>query len=285
MEHIDGLIEVFDLSHPGLDAYLRLTGAQMRSKIEPEKGIFIAESPTVIEVALKSGCEPVSLLCDKRLINTRAAQTIALCREKVKDLPVYCGERELLASMTGFALTRGMLAAMKRPPRRSAEELCRGARRIAVLENVVDSTNIGAILRSAAGIGIDAVLLTPTCCDPLCRRAIRVSMGTVFQVPWGYIGKEDGWPEGGMARLKQYGFRTVAMALSEGAIPIDDERIKQEEKLAILLGAEGDGLAKETIASCDYTAIIPMLHGVDSLNVAAASAVAFWELRPKESKE
>ena len=272
---MSNIIEIKDFSDPALDIFVRLTGAQLRNKLEPEKAIFIAESPTVIEVALNSGCEAISILTDKRLINGSVEKIIERC----PGIPVYTAEREVLAEMTGFELTRGALCAMKRPALPSVEELISSARRIAVLEGVADSTNIGALFRSAAALGIDAVLVTPTCCDPLCRRAVRVSMGTIFQVPWTRIGETAAdWPEPSMDRLKKLGFKTVAMALTDESVSIDDERLKKEEKLAIILGTEGDGLAKSTIASCDYTARIPMSHGVDSLNVAAAGAVAFWQL-------
>ena len=269
------IIHINDFSDPALDVYVRLTGAQLRNKLEPEKGIFIAESPTVIEVAMNSGCVPVSILTDSRLLGGAVDNII----EKCGDIPVYTADRELLTRMTGFELTRGALCAMRRPPLASVEELIKDARRIAVLEGVTDSTNIGALFRSAAALGIDAVLITPTCCDPLCRRAVRVSMGTIFQVPWTKIGeKNEDWPHPSMERLQALGFKTVAMALTDKSVSIDDERLKAEEKLAIILGTEGDGLSKTTIADCDYTVRIPMKHGVDSLNVAAAGAVAFWVL-------
>ena len=272
------IIEITDFSDPALDVYVRLTGAQLRNKLEPEKGIFIAESPTVIEVAMNSGCVPVSILTDKRLLGGAVDKII----EKCGDIPVYTAERDLLTKMTGFELTRGALCAMIRPELPSLEELIKDARRIAVLEAVTDSTNIGALFRSAAALGIDAVLITPTCCDPLCRRAVRVSMGTVFQVPWTKIGNEPSdWPHPSMERLSTLGFKTVAMALRNDSYPIDDPKLRAEEKLAIILGTEGEGLANETIAACDYTVKIPMYHGVDSLNVAAASAVAFWQLRSR----
>ena len=267
--------KIIDFSAPELDVFVRLTGAQLRSKVEPERGIFIAESPTVIEVALNSGCVPVALLTDERLINGAVKNII----ERVGDIPIYIAEREVLSSLTGFELTRGALCAMKRPEAKSLDELLSGAKRIAVLEAVADSTNIGALFRSAAALNIDAVLITPTCCDPLCRRAVRVSMGTVFQVPWGKIGEKTAdWPEAGMKQLSKMGFKTVAMALCERTVNIDDPALAEENKLAIILGTEGDGLSKTTIASCDYTVKIPMSGGVDSLNVAAAGAVAFWEL-------
>ena len=272
------IIEITDLSRPELDVYLRLTEAQLRCRLEPEKGIFIAESPTVIGLALKNGCQPLSLLMERRFIDGKASEIIRRCGE----IPVYTGERELLAGLTGYELTRGVLCAMRRPQPARFEALCTGARRVAVLESIVDATNVGAIIRSAAALGIDAVLLTPNCCDPLNRRAVRVSMGTVFQIPWAYIGQNAGeWPRPGIDRLREMGFRTAAMALREDAVPIDDPRLAAEEKLAIVLGTEGTGLARTTIADCDYTVRIPMQHGVDSLNVAAASAVAFWQLRAR----
>ena len=269
------IIRITSFDDPALDVYVRLTGSQLRNKLEPAKGILIAESPTVIEVALNSGYEPISILTDERLINGAVAGIIERCA----DIPVYTAERDLLTKMTGFELTRGALCAMKRPSLPSVEELIKDARRIAVLEAVTDSTNIGALFRSAAALGIDAVLITPTCCDPLCRRAVRVSMGTVFQVPWTRIGDvPEDWPSAGIDRLHKLGFKTVAMALTDKSVSIDDPALKGEERLAIILGTEGDGLSKGTIASCDYTVRIPMKHNVDSLNVAAAGAVAFWEL-------
>ena len=273
------IIPITDLSAPQLDVYVRLTGAQLRNRLEPEKGIFVAESPTVIEVAMNAGCEPDSLLTDERLLNDDVKGII---NRLADDVPVYTAPRNLLVELTGFALTRGALCAMRRPSLPTVEELCRDAHRIAVLEGVTDSTNIGALFRSAAALGIDAVLVTPTCCDPLCRRAVRVSMGTIFQVPWTRIGEHHtDWPEAGMARLRALGFKTCAMALRDDSVSIDDKRLAAEDKLAIILGTEGDGLAGGTIADCDYTVRIPMSHGVDSLNVAAAGAVAFWELRKK----
>ena len=269
------IIKITDFSAPELDMFVRLTGAQLRNRLEPEKGIFIAESPTVIQVALDAGCEPVALLTDERLINGAVSGII----EGLGDVPVYTASRELLAELTGFELTRGALCAMRRPVLPSVEEICANARRVAVLEEIADSTNIGALFRSAAALNIDAVLITPTCCDPLCRRAVRVSMGTVFLVPWTRIGEtKDDWPEDGLARLKKMGFKTAAMALSDRSVSIDDKALMAEERLAIVLGTEGDGLSKKTIAECDYTVKIPMSHGVDSLNVAAAGAVAFWQL-------
>ena len=268
-------IKIEDFSAPELDLYARLTGAQLRSRLEPEKAVFIAESPEVIRVAMAAGIEPISLLTDERLINSAVANII----DKMGEKPVYIATREVLSSLTGFALTRGALAAMKRPVLPSVEDVLKNAKRVAVLEEVADSTNIGALFRSAAALNIDAVLITPTCCDPLCRRAVRVSMGTVFQVPWTQIGDvAQDWPEKGLALLSELGFKTVAMALTDESVSIDDEALMGEEKLAIILGTEGTGLKAETIKGCDYTAKIPMSHGVDSLNVACAGAVAFWQL-------
>lgn len=273
------IIEIRDLSAPGLDVYARLTEAQLRNRLEPEKGIFIAESPKVILRALDAGIQPRSLLMERKQIDGPARDVLARCG----DAPVYTADREVLAGLTGYALTRGVLCAMRRPALPGVEQLCAGARRVAVLEGIVDSTNVGAIFRSAAALHMDAVLLTPTCCDPLCRRAVRVSMGTVFQVPWGRIGQDAAdWPDAGLARLNRLGFATAAMALSDDSVRIDDPRLAAEPRLAIVLGTEGDGLAPRTIAGCDYTVRIPMSHGVDSLNVAAASAVAFWELGARE---
>lgn len=273
------IIEIRDLSAPGLDVYARLTETQLRNRLEPEKGIFIAESPKVILRALDAGIQPLSLLMERKQIDGPARDVLARCG----DAPVYTADREVLAGLTGYALTRGVLCAMRRPALPGVEQLCAGARRVAVLEGIVDSTNVGAIFRSAAALHMDAVLLTPTCCDPLCRRAVRVSMGTVFQVPWGRIGQDAAdWPDAGLARLNRLGFATAAMALSDDSVRIDDPRLAAEPRLAIVLGTEGDGLAPRTIAGCDYTVRIPMSHGVDSLNVAAASAVAFWELGARE---
>ena len=269
------IIEITDFHAPELDPYARLTQNQLRNRLEPEKGIFIAESPKVIDRALDAGYEPVSLLMERRQITGPAAGILSRCG----DAPVYTADRELLAALTGFELTRGVLCAFRRPAPRPVEELCRDARRVAVLEGIVDSTNVGAIFRSAAALNMDAVLINPSCCDPLCRRAVRVSMGTVFQVPWGQLGDSPAdWPEKGMDVLHALGFKTAAMALSDRSVSIDDEQLAREPKLAIVLGTEGDGLAASTIASCEYTVKIPMSHGVDSLNVAAASAVAFWQL-------
>ena len=272
------IIEISDFAAPKLDVFARLTEAQLRNRLEAEKGVFVAESPKVIQRALDAGYEPVSLLMERRHIPGQGRDIIARCG----DIPVYTADRELLAKLTSYALTRGVLCAMRRPRLPDVEALCAAARRVAVLEGIVDPTNVGAIFRSAAALNIDAVLVTPTCCDPLYRRAVRVSMGTVFQVPWTRIGVTPSeWPERGMARLRKLGFKTAAMALSDTAVSIEDSRLMAEEKLAIVLGTEGDGLAASTIADCDYTVRIPMSHGVDSLNVAAASAVAFWQLRSR----
>ena len=274
------IIEITDLNFPELDVYARLTEAQLRTRMETERGVFIAESPKVIELALNAGGVPLSFLMERRHLQGQGAPLMERC----PGIPVYTADRDVLASLTGYALTRGILCAMQRPEPQKAEALLGGSRRIAVLEGIVDSTNMGAIFRSAAALGMDAVLLTPTCCDPLCRRAVRVSMGTIFQVPWARIGDcPADWPEAGMELLHRHGFATAAMALDERAISIDDPRLQQEEKLAVLLGTEGDGLSHQTIARCDYTVMIPMEHGVDSLNVAAASAVAFWQLRLRRS--
>ena len=269
------IIEITDFHAPELDPYARLTQNQLRNRLEPEKGIFIAESPKVIDRALDAGYKPVSLLMERKQITGPAAGILSRCG----DAPVYTADREMLAELTGFELTRGVLCAFHRPAPRPVEELCKNARRVAVLEGIVDSTNVGAIFRSAAALNMDAVLINPSCCDPLCRRAVRVSMGTVFQVPWGQLGETPAdWPEKGMDILHSLGFKTAAMALSDRSVSIDDEQLAKEPKLAIVLGTEGDGLAADTIASCDYMVKIPMSHGVDSLNVAAASAVAFWQL-------
>ena len=270
------IIEITDFEAPELDVYARLTENQLVNRADPENGLFIAESPVVIERALNGGCVPVSMLMERKHVEGQARDVIARCG----DIPVYTSDLAVLTKLTGFALTRGVLCAMRRPRKKSVEEVCSGAKRIAVLENVMNPTNVGAIFRSAAALGMDAVVLTPACSDPLYRRAVRVSMGTVFQIPWTYIGEETAdWPGPGMERLAALGFRTAAMALREDSLSIDDPRLKAEDKLAVVLGTEGDGLADATIAACDYTVRIPMFHGVDSLNVAAASAVAFWELR------
>ena len=269
------IIEISDLSCPELDVYARLTQAQLRNRLEPEKGVFIAESPKVIARALDAGYQPLSLLMERRQITGPAADILTRCG----DAPVYTADRETLATLTGYQLTRGVLCAFHRPAPLSAAQVCQNARRVAVLENIVDSTNIGAIFRSAAALNMDAVLLTPSCCDPLCRRAVRVSMGTVFQVPWAQISASPAdWTDNGIRQLHALGFQTAAMALSDRSVSIDDAALAAEPRLAIVLGTEGDGLAHSTIAACDYTVKIPMSHGVDSLNVAAASAVAFWQL-------
>lgn len=268
------IIEITDIQLPELDIFARLTEAQLRSKIEPEKGIFIAESPKVINIALNAGYVPVALLMERKHITGDGAAIIDRCG----DIPVYTAEREVLEKLTGYKMTRGVLCAMKRPTPLLADNICKNSRRLAVLDGIVDSTNIGAIFRSAAALGMDGVLLTNTCCDPLVRRAIRVSMGTVFQIPWAYF--PDNCPVF-TQYLKQLGFKSVAMALKDDSISIDDPTLKAEERLAIILGTEGDGLGQCVVDSADYTVRIPMLHGVDSLNVAAASAVAFWELRAK----
>lgn len=268
------IIEITDLAVPELDVYARLTEAQLHHYYEPAPGLFIAESPKVVERAMDAGCVPVSLLLERKHITGQAREIITRCGE----IPVYTADFDVLTKLTGFPLTRGVLCAMRRPPLPSVEEVCAGARRIAVLENIMNPTNIGAIFRSAAALNIDAVLLTPSCSNPLYRRAIRVSMGTVFQIPWTFVSE---WPKFGMKLLQKLGFKTAAMALCDNAIRIDDPRLMAEEKLAVILGSEGDGLASCTIADCDYTVCIPMSHGVDSLNVAAASAVAFWQLRTK----
>lgn len=264
------VIEVSDLSQPGVDVFGKLTEAQLRSRLEPDKGLFIAESPKVINVALSAGYQPVSILCERRHISGDAADIIARCG----DIPVYTGERELLSRLTGYTLTRGVLCAMRRPGLLSVESICREARRVVVIDGVVDSTNVGAIFRSAAALGIDGVLLTPSSCDPLNRRSVRVSMGAVFLVPWTVLNEP-------VESLARYGFRTSAMALTDKSISIDAPELKTVPKLAIIMGTEGDGLAPDTIAAADYVVRIPMSHNVDSLNVAAAAAVAFWELRAK----
>ncbi len=262
------IIEIKSLADPGVEIFSSLTEAQLRNRLDPAKGVFIAESPKVIDVALNAGCEPLALLCEQKHIDGDAAGIIARCG----DIPVYTGSRALLAELTGYTLTRGVLCAMRRPLPRSAEEICRDARRTVVIDSVTDTTNIGAIFRSAAALGIDAVLLTPTSCDPLNRRSIRVSMGSVFLVPWG-------WLEGGPEQLHAMGFTTAAMALTDNSISIDNPLLQAQQRLAIVMGTEGDGLAPDVIDRCTFTVKIPMHHGVDSLNVAAAAAVAFWQLR------
>lgn len=266
--------EIKDFAAPELDVYARTSEVQLLRYYEPEPGVFIAESPKVIERALHAGYQPISFLVEHKDLEREAGEIL----KKYPDVPVYTAEYEVLVKLTGFALTRGMLCAMRRNPLPLAEEICRNASRIAVLENVVNPTNIGAIFRSAAALHMDAVLLTGGCSDPLYRRAARVSMGTVFQIPWTYFDKKNAWPGEGMQLLKNMGFKTAAMALRDDSVGIDNQTLQAEEKLAIVLGTEGDGLSSQTIADCDYTVKIPMSHGVDSLNVAAASAVAFWEL-------
>ena len=264
------VIEIQSLDHPGVEVFSTLTEAQLRNRLDPQRGIFIAESPKVIRVALDAGHVPVALLCERRHLTGDAADILA----RVGDIPVYTGERDLLARLTGYTLTRGVLCAMRRPVPPAVDDVCREARRVVVIHGVVDATNIGAIFRSAAALGIDAVLLTTDSCDPLNRRAVRVSMGSVFLVPWT-------WVEQPLACLHGLGFRTAAMALTDRSIPLDAPVLKEEPRLALVMGTEGDGLPRETIAEADYVVRIPMAHGVDSLNVAAASAVAFWELRKK----
>ena len=306
------IIQIKDLDAPELQIYYNLNEAQLFHYFEPKPGIFIAESPKVIERALDAGCVPMSFLMEKKHVETQAKEILARCdklqsqdikqTDKMEaengnssmvaehdipvctaecEIPVYMAEIEVLARITGYQLTRGMLCAMYRPALSSVEQLCKNARRVAILENVVNPTNVGAIFRSAAALGMDAVLLTPACADPLYRRASRVSMGTVFQIPWTYFDKNACWPDGAMDVLHKLGYKTAAMALRDDSVSIDDEKMMAEEKLAIVLGTEGDGLADHTIADCDYTVKIPMTHGVDSLNVAAASAVAFWQLGMK----
>ena len=264
------VIEITSLTHPGVEVYSTLTEAQLRNRLEPGKGIFIAESPKVINVALDAGYEPLSLMCERKHITGDAARII----ERSGDIPVYTGERDLLASLTGYTLTRGVLCAMRRPAPPSVAQVCEGARRVVVIDGVVDTTNIGAIFRSAAALGIDAVLLTPDSCDPLNRRAVRVSMGSVFLVPWTWVSND-------LHELTDIGFKTAAMALSYNSISIDDPVLTQVDRLAIIMGTEGDGLPQATIDHADYVVRIPMAHNVDSLNVAAAAAVAFWELRAR----
>ena len=266
------VIEITDFSAPELDVYARLTENQLVNRADPSNALFIAESPNVIDRALDAGCEPVSMLLERRHIEGQAKDLIARCG----DLPIYTAPLSVLTELTGFPLTRGVLCAMRRPKLPEAEDILRGARRVAVLEDIMNPTNLGAIFRSAAALNMDAVLLTPACTDALYRRCVRVSMGTVFQVPWTYL--SDTWPRDGMDLLRRLGFKTAAMALREDSVPVDDPALTAEPRLAIILGTEGDGLADATIADCDYTVRIPMSHGVDSLNVAAASAVAFWQL-------
>lgn len=267
------IIEITDFLDPNLDVYARLTEAQLLNRFEPKNAMFIAESPKVIHRALDTGYRPVSLLMERKDIDGSAQEVLERCG----DIPVYTADDSVLAQLTGYHLTRGVLCAMGRPPLPGVQQITQNAKRIAVLENVMNPTNVGAIFRSAAALGMDAVLLTPGCSDPLYRRSARVSMGTVFQIPWTFLPENTAWPE----LLHDLGFKTAALALTDNSVSIDDPRLAQEEKLALALGSEGDGLADDTIVGCDYTVKIPMFHGVDSLNVAAASAVAFWQLRTK----
>ena len=266
---MSNIIEITDYEAPELDVYARLTEAQLLNRFEPKKGMFIAESPKVIQRALDAGCEPVSILVERSRIQGESLEVIERCG----GIPVYTADLDVLTKLTGYQLTRGLLCAMRRPRLPKVEDILKDARRVTVLENIQNPTNVGAIFRSAAALGMEAVLLTPACSNPLYRRSCRVSMGTVFQVPWTYL--DENWTQ----QLKALGFRTAAMALSDDSVSIDDPRLLEEERLAVVLGSEGDGLAEKTIADCDYTVKIPMARGVDSLNVAAASAVAFWELR------
>lgn len=270
---MSNILEIADFNDQQLDVYARLTENQLLNRHEPDKGIFIAESPKVIERALNAGCVPVSILMEKKHIEGEGREILARCT----NIPVFTAEFDVLTQLTGFKLTRGMLCAMRRPKLPSAADVCKDAKRIAILENIMNPTNIGAIFRSAAALNIDAVLLTGDCSNPLYRRAIRVSMGTVFQIPWTILPKNS-WPDASMDTLKALGFKTAAMALKTDSVSIDDPVLTSHEKLAIVLGTEGEGLKDATIAACDYTVLIPMFHGVDSLNVAAASAVAFWQL-------
>ena len=273
------IYDITDFSAPELDVYARLTENQLVNRADPANALFIAESPLVIGRALDAGCVPVSFLMERRHVDGKAREILARCPD---DIPVYAAGLDVLTQLTGFHLTRGMLCAMRRPALPDVAALCADAARVAVLENVMNPTNIGAIFRSAAALGVDAVLLTSAGSDPLYRRAVRVSMGTVFQVPWARIGEDAAdWPQKGVERLRALGFRTAAMALTDNSVSIDDAQLAAEPRLAIVLGTEGDGLSPRTIAACDYTVKIPMAHGVDSLNVAAASAVAFWQLRTK----
>lgn len=275
------IIEIDNIDAPELDIYARLTEAQLRNKLEEDKGIFIAESPKVIVLALEAGYQPLSLLMEEKHITGDGADLLRQIEAEYPalEVPVYTAKREVLTSLTGYKLTRGVLCAFHRPVLPTVEEICSKAKRIAILEEIADSTNVGAIVRSAAALGIEAVLFTPTCCDPLARRAVRVSMGTIFQVPWTRIGEANqDWPDKGMENLHQLGFKTVAMALKKDSVPLDNPILKQQEKLAIIMGGEGYGLRARTLEQTDFTVIIPMYHNVDSLNVAAASAVAFWEL-------
>ncbi|MBO7489190.1 MAG: RNA methyltransferase [Bacteroidales bacterium] len=284
------IINITDLNRPELDVYTRLTEAQLRNRLEPEKGIFIAESLKVVRIALEYGLEPLSFLAERKYIDEQLEPLFKIHNSKFKidTVPVYTGEREVLAQLTGYELTRGFLCAMRRPKLPSAEEVCRGKSRIAVLDSVVNSTNTGAIFRASTALGIEGLLLTPTCCDPLNRRSVRVSMGTVFQMPWSYVGelrevrgelREVKGQMNYISAIKELGFTTVALALSDKSVSIDDPVLQGIDRMAIVMGTEGDGLSNEVIAACDYTAKIPMQRGVDSLNVAAAASIAFWQLR------
>ncbi len=270
----NNIIKITDFTSPELDIYARLNEAQLLHLYEPHGGVFLAESPMIIERALDRGYEPVSFLMERKHIDTAGKEILQRC----ENVPIYTAEYEVLTKLTGFQLTRGMVCAMKRKAMLTLEEICQGASRIVILEDVVNPTNVGAIFRSAAALNMDGIILTKACSDPLYRRALRVSMGTVFQIPWTILDKED-WPEKTMADLHKIGFKMAAMALKDDSVSIDDSQLKSEEKLAIILGTEGEGLKDSTIEACDYTVRIPMSHGVDSLNVAAASAVAFWELK------
>ncbi|WP_455651398.1 TrmH family RNA methyltransferase [Phascolarctobacterium sp.] len=262
------IVEITDISVPELEVFAQLTEKQLRHKLEPEKGIFIAESGKVIELALAAGCEPVSLLMERKQLTGQGKNIL----DRYDDVTVYTGDREVLAGLTGYRLTRGILCAMRRPQLPPVQQICDRASRVAVLDNITDAANVGGIFRSAAALGVDAVLVMRSCCDPLCRKAVRVSMGTVFQIPWTYI-------ENGIAPLQELGFKTAALALCEQAVSIDDPKLMAEARLALIFGTEGYGLAQATIDACDYVVQIPMAHDVDSLNVAAASAVTFWQLR------
>ena len=273
------IVPLTDLSAPQLAPYTGLTHAQLRSRRDPGQGMLIAESINVISSALDAGCQPLSLLMEQRQLS---ALPPAFLSRFGDDVPIYTAPRERLAQLTGYELTRGILCAMRRPSLPAPQALCRSARRLVVLDNITDATNVGAIFRSAAALGMDAVLVTPSCCDPFYRRCLRVSMGTVFQIPWAWTGNDSSqWPQPGLSQLKEQGFQTVAMALNHRSIPIDHPALAQADKLAIILGSEGRGLSEQTISMCDYVARIPMYHGVDSLNVAAAGAVIFWQLRPR----
>ena len=276
------IITITDLERPELDVYARLTETQLRNRLEPEKGVFIAESLKVVRIALENGFRPLSFLAEQKYVDEQIVPLIA--RFGLDDgTPVYTGQREVLARLTGYELSRGFLCAMRRPQLPTAEEVCAGRRRIAVLDSVVNSTNTGAIFRAATALGIEALLLTPTCCDPLNRRSVRVSMGTVFQMPWTYISDDyHQWPHPSIDQLHEMGFSTVALALSDNAVAIDDPRLLQSDRIAIIMGTEGDGLSHDVIGACRHVAKIPMQQGVDSLNVAAAAAVAFWQLRQRQ---